>query len=119
MLSRVDRIQLAVRDRDLAAATFHELLGAEIVRQDNLELYSAGRTTLQAGESEIELLEPSGPGAVAEHLELRGEGIFAAGFATPDLAALASHLTDAGAQWVEEAGQLFLDPSQTRGMRTC
>ncbi|MDO8614901.1 MAG: VOC family protein [Dehalococcoidia bacterium] len=118
MLERVDRVQLAVRDRAAAAQTFRDILGAQVVREDRLRLYAASRTVVQAGESEFELLEPAGEGALAQHLDRWGEGIFAAGFSTPDPASLSGRLEGAGLQFVEEAGQLFIDPGQTRGMRT-
>src|SRR2546428_11459740 len=79
MLQRVDRMQLAVRDRRAAVQAFTDVLGAEQVRDDELRSFGANRTVVQAGESEFELLEPAGDGAVASHLERWGEGIFAAG----------------------------------------
>ena len=117
MLHRVDRMQLAVRDREEASRTFAAALGACKDREDHLRIYNAHRTVVQAGQSEFELLEPAGDGPVADHLERWGEGIFAAGFSTADLPALAAHLRSAGVQFTEEAGQLFIAPDQTRGMR--
>ena len=96
MLQRVDRIQLAVRDCAAAADTFCDLLGAERVREDTSRLLGARRTVVQAGESEFELLEPTGDGPVGQHLERWGEGIFAAGFATADMPALKERLTAKG-----------------------
>jgi len=118
MLHRVDRVQLAVRDREEAARTFAAALGARKDREDHLRLYNAARTVVQAGQSEFELLEPAGDGPVAEHLDRWGEGIFAAGFSTPDIAALAAHLQSQSIRVTEEGGQLFIGPDQTRGMRT-
>lgn len=118
MLQRVDRMQLAVRDREEAARTFAAVLGARKDREDAVRAYAARRTVVQAGESEFELLEPAGAGPVAEHLERWGEGIFAAGFSTVDVSSLAAHLEREGVRFQEEAGQLFIPPEQTRGMRT-
>ena len=118
MLERVDRMQLAVRDRAEAATTFAEVLGAETVREDEIRVYGAARTVVQAGESEFELLEPAGDGAVATHLERWGEGIFAAGFSTDDPAVLARRMVAGGLHFREEGGQIFVEPEQTRGMRT-
>lgn len=117
MLSYVDRMQLAVRDRETAARTFGELLGAERVRDDELKLYAAKRAVVQAGRSEFELLEPAGDGPVHDHLERWGEGIFGAGFSTPDLAGLTARLTEYSVAWREEGGQAFVEPDQTPGMR--
>ena len=118
MLQRVDRMQLAVRDRAIAADTFAEVLGAETVQEDDLRLFNATRTVVQAGESEFELLEPAGDGLVASHLERWGEGIFGAGFSTDDRGALARRMDDRGLHFKEEGGQIFIEPDQTRGMRT-
>jgi catechol 2,3-dioxygenase-like lactoylglutathione lyase family enzyme len=117
MLTRVDRTQLAVRDRAAAEATFRAILGAERVREDELRLANAKRTTLQAGTSEFELLEPAGAGSVREHLERWGEGLFAAGFSTDDLSGLCRRLSSCGILWEEEGGQVFIEPTQTPGMR--
>jgi catechol 2,3-dioxygenase-like lactoylglutathione lyase family enzyme len=109
---------LAVRDRRAAAQTFAEVLGAETVREDELRLFGATRTVVQAGESEFELLEPAGDGALSEHLERWGEGIFAGGFSTQDPPALARRLADRRLHFTDEGGQIFIGPDQTRGMRT-
>lgn len=118
MLDRVDRILLAVRDRSQAADTFGFILGGEVVREDELRLYGAKRTAVQAGDTEFELLEPSGDGAVAEHLDRWGEGIFGAGFSTNDLPGVTRKLDDAGLHFTNEAGYVYIEPDQTRGMRT-
>ncbi|MBI1817218.1 MAG: VOC family protein [Deltaproteobacteria bacterium] len=117
MLQRLDRILLAVRDRAAAADTFAAVLGAEQVRADHSDLLAAHRTVLHAGTSEIELLEPAGDGSVRAFIQRWGEGLFGVGFATPDLRALATHLSDRRIQWREEAGRLHIAPDQTCGLR--
>src|SRR3990172_2168963 len=118
MLQRVDRMQLAVRDRREAVAACAEALGAETAQEDELRVFAASRTVVRAGESEFELLEPAGEGAVATHLERWGEGIFAAGFSTDDPPGLARRMADHGLHFTDEGGQIFIEPEQTRGMRT-
>ncbi|MEX0682194.1 MAG: VOC family protein [Dehalococcoidia bacterium] len=118
MLDRVDRILVAVRDRAAAADTFRALLGAEKVREDDVPCYAAKRVVVRAGISEFDLMEPAGPGALADHLEARGEGIFGAGFSTPDLAGVSRRLDDAGLHFSEEGSDVFVEPDQTLGMRT-
>jgi catechol 2,3-dioxygenase-like lactoylglutathione lyase family enzyme len=117
MLSSVDRVQIAVRDRAAAARTFGDYFDAAQVREDALALYHARRTVVQAGASEIELLEPAGDGPVQSHLEQWGEGLFAAGFSTPDLSALCARLSSKGIAWRGEGGQAFIEPDATPGMR--
>ena len=118
MLTRLDRMLLAVRDREAAADTFCDILGAERVREDTSPLLGALRTVVQAGISEFELLEPAGEGPVAAQLERWGEGIFAAGFAAADVPALAARLSARGIEHSEENGRLFIAAGQTRGMNT-
>lgn len=119
MLDRVDRMQLAVLDRKVAATTFCDILGAETVSEDGLDKpYNAHRLTVQAGDSQFELLEPAGEGLVAEHLERWREGIFAAGFSTSDLPGVARAMQDAGLHFTHQGAEVFVEPDQTRGMRT-
>lgn len=116
MLERVDRIQVAVRDAERAVAIWGEAVGAEPVREDALETLRSHRTVLRLGEGEVELLLPTGPGAVADHLGAWGEGIFAAGFSVGDLGAMREQLADAGVRWTEEGEQIFVDAGETRGL---
>ncbi len=117
MLSRLDRMLLAVRDRAAAADTFHDVLGAKRVWEDSSDLLGARRTVVQAGVSEFELLEPAGDGPVARHLERWGEGIFAAGFSTDHLSSLTQRLSDHGLRWTEERDRAYIEPDQTPGLR--
>ena len=118
MLDRIDRMLVAVRDRAAAADTFSAVLGAEKVGEDSVALYAASRTIMRAGDSEFDLLEPTGNGPVAELLESRGEGIFGGGFSTPDLDDLARSLENNGVRFGREGDSLYIEPDQTHGMRT-
>lgn len=117
MLEHVDRVQIAVRDRNAAAETFIAAFGAESVSDDEVRALGANRRTVHAGISEFELLEPSGDGPVRDYLEAWGEGLFAAGFSTNDVQALATRLNTKGVQFKEESGQLHIAPDQTPGLR--
>jgi hypothetical protein len=110
MLTRVDRLQIVVADRAIAATGYQRLLGAAITREDRVRGLAARRTVLQLGASEVELLEPDGAGAAADFLARTKGGLFAAGFATPDVAHLRAHLATLGIVAMEEGGQLFLSP---------
>jgi hypothetical protein len=116
MLARVDRIQLAVRDRRAAERTFADLLGAEAVAEVPSAWLGARRSILALGESQVELCEPAGPGPAREHLERWGEGLIGAGFATADLPGLRARLAGLGLDPVEDAGQLHLPPAETLGL---
>jgi hypothetical protein len=117
MLDRVDRMLVAVHDRAAAADTFAAVLGAEKIADDTAGLYSARRLVMRAGESEFDLLEPAGDGPVAEFLSGGREGVFGAGFSTPDLDDVARTLDAAGVTYAREGDALCIEPEQTRGMR--
>jgi catechol 2,3-dioxygenase-like lactoylglutathione lyase family enzyme len=117
MVQRVDRILVVVPDSVAATETFGSVLGAEPVREDSVESLRAHRTVLQAGDSEIELLRPTGPGPAADHLGAWGPGLFAAGFSVADPGAARARLADQGVRWTEEGEQIFIEREETRGLR--
>jgi catechol 2,3-dioxygenase-like lactoylglutathione lyase family enzyme len=118
MLTRVDRIQVAVRDRAAAAQTFMNIFGASEVEDGVVAALGALRRTVRAGSAEFELLEPYGDGAVARFLEQRRRGgLFSAGFSTPDLQALAGRFDAMGVRYATDGERLLLDETETRGMR--
>ncbi len=116
MLEHVDRMQIAVRDREAAAATFAHVFDAQTVSDDTVMHLNAKRRIVHAGTSEFELLEPAGDGPVADYLSSWGEGLFAAGFSTNDVNALAQRLSSKGVAYTEEHGQLHIAPDQTPGL---
>lgn len=117
MLEHVDRVQLAVRDRAAAAQTFIDVFDAQPTNDDEVRALAARRRVVHAGTSEFELLEPAGAGPVQAYLDHWGEGLFAAGFSTKDVNALAARLSSKGVRYTAEGGQLFIAPDQTPGLR--
>lgn len=118
MLERVDRMLLAVGDAKAGAEAFEDILGAVRVGEDHDPTFAARRITVQAGDSEFELLEPAGEGPVSQHLDRWGDGIFAAGFSSRDVSAVAGSLDAEGVAHTVDGTRLLIDPDQTRGMRT-
>ncbi|MGH7923112.1 MAG: VOC family protein [Candidatus Binatus sp.] len=118
MLKRVDRVQIAVADSGAAERVVAEVFGAELVRRDKAVPLAARRTTMQAGTSLIEILEPDGAGSVQDFLSKWGGGLFGAGFSVDDPGAAAHHMAKSGVNFEQSAGQLFLDAGATFGMRT-
>ncbi|RMF24324.1 MAG: hypothetical protein D6760_03545, partial [Deltaproteobacteria bacterium] len=110
MLTRIDRIQAVVGDRQRAADCYARLLGAQVLCEDRLGVLGAARTTLALGASRVELLEPDGSGAVADFMTERGPGLFAAGAAASDVDAAAAHFERFGIGAEREGEQLFLSP---------
>lgn len=92
MITRIDRLQLAVRSHERSTELFSRLFDAAVVREDRLPKLGARRRVLRLGESELELLEPDGLGIVAQHISRYPTPIFAVGLATNDVAAARASL---------------------------
>jgi hypothetical protein len=112
MLTDLDRIIVAVPYRRPVVDAIRRVLGAEVVSHDHLPPWSAKRTTLRVGISEIEVLEPKGVGALADFVGRRGPGLFAVGFASEALEEFRAHLETQGAFFEEYQGQFFLTSDQ-------
>lgn len=108
MVTRIDRIVLAVHDRRAAAEVWRRLFGAELLREDRLPSLAAQRSVLRAGESEVELIEPHGIGATAQFISRYRTPIFAVGFAVRDLDAAQANLGARAIHHVREGKQLLL-----------
>jgi hypothetical protein len=111
MLKRIDRLQLAVPDRDAAVRRWSELLRAEPAGDDRVTCLGALRTRLRLGNGFVELLEPDGAGRIGDAVAKRGAHLYAAGAATDDVAAVVAHLRSQGIDPAEEGGQAFVDPT--------
>jgi hypothetical protein len=108
LLTELDRIVVAAFDRGHVIEGLCKVLGAEVVGRDQLPVWSAARTTLRAGISEIEVLEPRGVGALADFMGRRGPGLFAVGLASADPERFRAHLQAQGVFFEQHGQQLFL-----------
>jgi hypothetical protein len=104
-------------DAPAALGTFEANFGAVQVLEDEVECLGAYRTVVSLGESRIELLEASGEGDVKRFLDERGEGLFAAGFATEDLDGLYDRLQGKIDDSVRKGEQIFVREPPFGGMR--
>ncbi|MEO9255976.1 MAG: VOC family protein [Tepidiformaceae bacterium] len=118
MLTRVDRVQLVVPDRNAAVARWAALFGGEKVREGGSRILNAHKTTVHAGESIFEFLQPAGAGPIQDFVERWGQGLYGVGFSTPSLPDMARHLDSDGVKYDDDNGQLVLDPTATNGMPT-
>ena len=112
MLKRIDRLQVAVRDRAVAEKCWTQLLGAEPDGEDRVACLGALRTLLRLGDGYIELLQPDGAGPLADAVAKRGAHLYAAGAATDDVNALVAQLQTQGLEASVEGGQAFVDPTR-------
>lgn len=115
-MDRVDRVQIIVKSADIAAATFNELLGTEVVDKKQCQYLNAKRTILAFGESEIELCEPDGTGIAAEFMGSRGEGLMTAGLSCAEPQRLVERLRGINYTVVEEGDQLYLPGNEHYGI---
>jgi hypothetical protein len=110
MLTKFDRIQMVVADRAATAERWLELLDAEEVGEDVAAPFCAQRTTLAVGTSEVELLEPDGPGLAADFMrDRRGLGPVGVGFQTPDVQAVAARLRESAVEVEPDGDRFFVD----------
>jgi len=108
LLTRIDRMVLATRDRRAATQTWQRLFDAELVREDRIPSLAAQRSVLRVGESELVVLEPDGIGTTAQFISRFRTPIFAVGFAVRDLGAAQASLDARGIHHVREGDQLRL-----------
>ena len=116
MLHQIDRIQIACFEADSTFKPWAELLEATPDNEDEVEAWTAKRTTFRLGTGFIDFLEPNGPGKVRDALEAKGRPhLFAAGATSKDLSALRAQLRDQVAPTREQHGQLFVDLTESHG----
>ncbi|MGH2760611.1 MAG: VOC family protein [Actinomycetota bacterium] len=117
MLKTVGGVVLAVRDIPAAVKTFEALFDARELASRHSDFHNADITLLSCGTDLIGLASPTGAGAVAEHLDRWGEGLFAAVFTTDDVPAIADRAEERNVGFVQESGVINLDPAATFGLR--
>ena len=105
MLLEIDRVQLAVPEVAPVIEKWQSLLGAEVSGVDKVACLGAARTRLRLGTGIVEILEPSGSGAVADALAARGAHMFSAGASCLDVRQVEQSLQS---KTIFEGGQLFI-----------
>jgi catechol 2,3-dioxygenase-like lactoylglutathione lyase family enzyme len=135
MFTTLDHLVVAVRDLDAATATYAALLGRAPSWRGDHPGAGTANTLFRLANVYLELLGPTGSGALADplrvHIERDGEGPYALAFGTPDAAACAADLRAHGLQAsdaLDGSGRertsaaerrwrvAFLSPADTRGV---
>jgi catechol 2,3-dioxygenase-like lactoylglutathione lyase family enzyme len=107
VLERTDRIALAVSDAEEACESYRVIFDAEVVGDAKDAEAGARRVTLQWGESQVEIYEPTAEGPAADFIRAGRRGLFAGGFTSPDPAAVAGRLEAAGIRVHEQGAERF------------
>ncbi len=119
----IDHLGIAVESLDKAVA-FYESLGMAVAHRETVATEKVHVAMLPAGESRIELLEPSAPDSpIGKFLEKRGPGLHHVALRVPDLNAAVGSLRAAGARLLNEPRQgagghlyVFVHPASTGGV---
>jgi hypothetical protein len=106
VLTRIDRVVLAVPERASAAGAWADLLGAEVETEDKVGGLAATRTRLRLGAGRVDLLEPDGAGPVQDVVAKRGAHLYAAGLATTDVRDVLHRLQQQGITHLNEGTTL-------------
>lgn len=124
MLRKIHHVGVVVPNLDQAMALWRDLLGLQLTKTATIQDQGVRAALLQAGESEIELLEPLNPdNGVGKFLARRGGGLHHLCFETDDVAKELEGARAKGIQLIDQkprrglAGIIcFLHPKATRGV---
>jgi LAO/AO transport system kinase len=119
----LDHLGIAVDNLNEAIA-FYEALGLRVAHRETVTQEKVRVAMLPAGDSRIELLEPSASDSpISKFLEKRGPGLHHVALRVPDLAAAVARLRDAGARLLNQprpgaGGHLyvFVHPASAGGV---
>jgi len=125
MKATLDHVGIAVGDLAASLGFFRDALGLEMDAPEDVPSQRVRVTFLPAGESSLELLEPTTPDSpVARYLTKRGAGVHHVAFRVDDIRAALAELKARGVRLIDESprpgahGALvaFIHPSATDGV---
>ncbi len=104
MIKELHHIGIAVRSIDEAISRYVDELGLRLESMEEVSAEQVKVAVLRAGETRIELLEPTEPDSpVARFLDRRGPGIHHLAFRVEDTDAVVKVLTEGGVPLIEPA----------------
>jgi methylmalonyl-CoA/ethylmalonyl-CoA epimerase len=102
LVKRLHHVAVAVESVDQAVGFYRDILGLEVTRVLTLEDRGLKVALIDAGGSEVELLEPTTEdNTVRRFLERRGQGLHHICFQVDDVAAAMQELGGRGTEFVE------------------
>jgi len=123
-MSSIDHLGIAVRSI-AQARKLYESLGLEIVHEETIEHEGVRTAMIPAGDSRIELLEPTSPDSpVGRFLQKRGEGLHHIALHVDNISLALETLKSQGARLISEDIQIgagghyyfFVHPSSAGGV---
>jgi methylmalonyl-CoA epimerase len=123
MIARINHIGIAVNSIEDALKLYTDVLGLELLGIEVVEDQKVRTAIIPVGESKIELLESTHPeGAIARHIEKRGEGIHHLALEVSDIQRALEMLKEKGVPLIDEKPRrgventniAFLHPKGTR-----
>ena len=121
----VDHVGIAVRSIEAVAAVLGKTVGLGLVATETIESQHARAAFLEAGETDLELLESTAiDGTIAKFIERKGEGLHHIALEVDDLAAALAEAKANGAVLIDEVPRkgargrnvAFLHPKSTGGI---
>jgi methylmalonyl-CoA/ethylmalonyl-CoA epimerase len=101
---RIHHVGMAVDDLDEAVETYERLFGARVEHRATVEDQGVEAASLRLGEGRVELMESLGADTpVGKFLAKRGPGMHHVAYEVGDLPATLRHLSDRGAELIDEA----------------
>jgi len=85
MVTDIHHINFLVRDLEAAIPKWEQILGRSIDRRDRLDGRNVDLAQFLVDGTWIVLVQPTGPGVPADHLEANGEGFFLLSFGVDSL----------------------------------
>jgi methylmalonyl-CoA epimerase len=103
MIKKINHIGIAVNSIEDALKLYTDVLGLKLKDIEVIEDQKVRTAIIPVGESKIELLESTHPeGAIAKHIENRGEGIHHLALEVSDIQGTMETLKKKGIQLIDE-----------------
>ncbi len=100
---RIHHLGVAVEDLDEAVGTYERLFGGRIEHRGRLDDQGVQAVSMRVGESRVELMGSLGEDTpVGKFLAKRGPGMHHVAYEVDDLPAALRHLSDRGAELIDE-----------------
>jgi methylmalonyl-CoA/ethylmalonyl-CoA epimerase len=102
-IKKIDHIAIVVPDIDAALAFWQDALGLELSHREEVPEQESLIAFLPAGESEVELVEPTtATSGIARYVARRGPGMHHICFEVDDIEATLARLKEQGVQLINE-----------------